>query len=750
MSSSAPRTLADQLRSWPEERLAQLLAARPDLTQPAPRDSAQLAARAVVRTSVLRALEELDRLDLTVLEAVAQVPALGPTSATEIEAQVHADPASVRGALERLRLRALVWGTDEHPRPTAVVAELLALPAGPAGADVPALLEEVDDEARRVLDHLAATGVDGVSENARRAVTREQARTPTERLLARRLLVPRDERHLTVPWSVRLALHGGRSTPDPVDRLPELALSERGATLVDRGAAGAAFEVVRRVELLLDHWGSHPPGALRAGGLGVREVKAAATFLHVDPATVTLLVEVAAAAGLLAVGSTDDLDAAWLPTDAFDAWLARPAAARWVELVRAWLALARVLPTDEQTVDARTGRPANALAPGLEQGWVSGLRRSVLTELLDTPPGSTLAPGTGVASLVERLRWRRPRRPQGQLRQVEPVLQQAAVLGVLGLDGLSAFGRALLEGADPAAVLAPLLPAPVDHLLLQADLTAVAPGPLEDDLARKVALLAETESRGGATVYRFTATSLRRGLDAGWSAAEVHAFLEQVSRTPVPQALSYLVDDVVRRFGTVRAGQAESFLRSDDETALAELVHHPQAGSLRLRRIAPTVLVSDVPLGTLLPRLRELGVAPVVEAPDGTVQVARPDVFRARTPRVELSGAMPSGREQARASARVAAVVTAVRSGDRAAAARPRRGPATKPADVVSLLREAIEAGSPVLIGYLDNHGTATERRVRPQRVEGGRLTAYDERSDDVRDFAIHRITTAAPTSVGG
>src|SRR5690606_14143075 len=123
----------------------------------------------------------------------------------------------------------------------------------------------------------------------------------------------------------------------------------------------------------------------------------------------------------------------------------------------------------------------------------SGLRRSVLTELLDTPPGSTLAPGTGVASLVERLRWRRPRRPQGQLRQVEPMLQQAAVLGVLGLDGLSAFARALLEGADPAAVLAPLLPAPVDHLLLQADLTAVAPGPLEDDLARKVALLAETE-----------------------------------------------------------------------------------------------------------------------------------------------------------------------------------------------------------------------------------------------------------------
>ena len=39
------------------------------------------------------------------------------------------------------------------------------------------------------------------------------------------------------------------------------------------------------------------------------------------------------------------------------------------------------------------------------------------------------------------------------------------------------------------------------------------------------------ESRGGATVYRFSASSVRRGLDAGWTAQEVHAFLDDVSRT---------------------------------------------------------------------------------------------------------------------------------------------------------------------------------------------------------------------------
>ena len=220
-------------------------------------------------------------------------------------------------------------------------------------------------------------------------------------------------------------------------------------------------------------------------------------------------------------------------------------------------------------------------------------------------------------------------------------------------------------------MLAPLLPDPVDHVLLQADLTAVAPGPLEQELARHLGTVADVESRGGATVYRFTEGSVRRAFDSGWSAAEVHDFVASASRTAVPQALTYLVDDVSRRFGTIRVGSAESFLRSDDEAALAELVHHPRAASLRLRRIAPTVVVSDVPVDVLLPRLRELGSAPVVEAADGTVRLVRRESLRSRTPRARPA---EDARSSARLSARVAATVTALRAGDRAAATRPAPG----------------------------------------------------------------------------
>ena len=520
--------------------------------------------------------------------------------------------------------------------------------------------------------------------------------------------------------------------------------SARKQALVDRAAAGAAFDAVRRIELLLDHWGLKPPGALRSGGLGIRDLRATATELQVDEPTTALLVELASAAGLLATAAGPDGNLLWIPTDAYDQWTAQPTADRWVALVRAWLESPR-LPGLVGSRDP-AGKVWNALAPELSGVHQVESRQMTLDELRQVPPGEVLATGTGVPSLVQRIEWLRPRRPRTRADQVAWAVDEATALGVAALGGAASYARDLLGGDEAAAVagLAALLPDPVDHILLQADLTAVAPGPLESQLARRLQLVADVESRGGATVYRFSPGSVRRALDTGWSAVEVHEFIASVSRTPVPQPLSYLVDDTARTFGTVRVGHAEAFLRADDEAALTELLHHPKAGPLGLRRLAPTVLVSSTPLDVLLPRLRDLGVAPVVEAADGTVHVARPDVLRARTPREHRGRAARS----ARAQAQVAHVVTAIRAGDRAATSRP-MAPAESlsPSGSMAALREAIDARATVLIGYVDNHGTTTERLVDPLTLEAGSLTAHDHRSDDLRSFAVHRITTVRPVT---
>ena len=96
-------------------------------------------------------------------------------------------------------------------------------------------------------------------------------------------------------------------------------------------------------------------------------------------------------------------------------------------------------------------------------------------------------------------------------------------------------------------------------------------------------------------------------------------------------------------------------------------------------------------------------------------------------------------------SAQVAQVVNAVRSGDRVAAERPAAPAATlTPSGSLTALREAVELSRTVLIGYVDNHGSTSERIVDPLKVEGGWLTAHDHRSDDVRTFAVHRITAVS------
>jgi hypothetical protein len=306
--------------------------------------------------------------------------------------------------------------------------------------------------------------------------------------------------------------------------------------------------------------------------------------------------------------------------------------------------------------------------------------------------------------------------------------------------------------AAAARVLAPLLPEPLDHVLLQADLTAVAPGPLRRPLAELLDMVADVESKGGATVYRFTPGSVRRALDSGQSAADLHAFLARYSRTPVPQPLTYLIDDVARRHGRLRVGAASAYVRCDDDATLDEILADKRAAGLGLRRLASTVLAARADPAALLEGLRGMGFAPAAESAGGDVLIARADARR--TPPRTAPEPVPDG-PPVPDDALLTAAVRAIRAGDLAATAPHRTeaagaaGTAGEPprsgaAETLATLQAAVLTGEAVWIGHVNADGAASQRVIAPVRVEGGFVTAYDHTADEVRTFALHRITGVA------
>jgi hypothetical protein len=666
--------------------LESILRARSDvLRHPAPTDLAMLADRLSAQASVNRALPELSKPALQVAEALL---ALGGTASREellalLGAADTPLAAAVDAAIAELAAMALAWPLHGRLRQVGGWGAITPDPLG-LGRSARKLYGRLTTEQ---LDLVGAHhGVDGLGQmgiDAAVAVLTDP--TAVQERLA--------EADAEVAAAVRkLASHGPRRSgvrfPEPgeqpgvghqlavqgwvvptewgIAEMPrEIALAVRGpeyhapfdahpprlATApVDPGqlraagehAALAALDAVRALVTLLGH---SPLTTVQGGGVGLRELRRAAKELGTDVTGVRLGLETAAAAGLVALaregeghptarrGYQPPVGVA-MPTETVDEWLATEPADAYARLLLAWWGLPMVpsLRVDE------SGRPAPALVRAYGHPEHVRMRSGALAALASLGEARGLV---DLDTLGELLAHRAPfdRDLPGDAARLHATLAEAELLGLLTSGALTPLGHELLAAArcdHPHTVLrralAGVLPAPTRTATFLPDLTALVTGVPAAPLMRLLDSTADPERRGIASVWRFTAASVRRALDTGHTADALLAALAGAADHPLPQPLEYLVRDVARQHGQVQVRAVATCVVVADAPLGAELAAQRGLAPLGLRPLADTVLVSDRPVAEVLEALRSAGYSPVEQDTTGATVITRAPVRRAPAP----------------------------------------------------------------------------------------------------------------------
>ena len=727
------RSFSDYLRSIDDAAFLSLFIARPDLVTPVPPDIASLAVRACSAPSLARAIDSLNQWQFQVLEAAGTL-----TEPFILKSLVSLTDKAASVALDHLISVGLIYPSDDGMRlPTQLRDVIGNEPAGLGPVSIAKLkLTELDNapsDAKKVLERLIwgpPRGSVGDIKNPGPGVTW---------LLERKFLVPLDQRTVILPREVAIYLRGGKTHRENLINPPVLAGTKRDERQINLAAIANISTVLRWVEELLNFWAEEPADALRAGGLGVRDLKVIANHLGVDESCTAFITELAYLTSLISVDADDRI----MPSNKFDIWLMQTPADRWQVLASAWLITSRV----SGLVGRAQAKNVAALGPELDRVNASRVRALTLSILSENQSIAPDAP-----SFIELMNWRAPVRRNSSLQEelAAWTLREAEWLGISGQGAISKYGVGFLNG-DDLNLINNDLPKTVDHILIQSDNTAIAPGPLEHEISQQLAIMAEIESRGGATVYRFSEATIRRALDHGKTGDEIKAFLIKTSKTPMPQPLEYLITDVAKKHGKLRVGNTSSFIRCEDSALIAQIMNDKKLEVLTLRRIAPEVIICDHDAADAMRILRESGYLPAAESSNG-LMLSGPRNNRAltkpRPPRVIGEIEVPS--EDLLNSA-----IRAIRTGEKSSHKQTRLRqvasealgalPRSTANETMDLVNRFIQEEKSLSIGYADNNGSVTHRIIDPIRVSAGALIARDHATGEVQSFRIPRITGVAP-----
>jgi hypothetical protein len=318
------------------------------------------------------------------------------------------------------------------------------------------------------------------------------------------------------------------------DRVQGKPVRERFPGSRTAGAVERALDTIRILGEVTSWAPGSAPHLLRRGGLPQKDLRAYAAAADAAPAAWATVLHTAWLLGLLGHDGTS-----WTPSPDLVEALDQPEDRLWADLVSTWW---RADHAPSLAGSPGTGTQLRAaLSADLRAPEAPAVRRDVLA-VLDTGLEATRE------SVVTALAWRHPRIPAARLEQiVDAIRAEAVTWGLVESWSLTALGSALLDGPDAAReALAAHMPAPVEDLLLGADLTVVVPGRPGPAL-RPLLEWTEVVSRGSGLTLRLTPGSLQRAQDAGHDPNDLRELLLARSRTGLPQALDYLLKERIER-----------------------------------------------------------------------------------------------------------------------------------------------------------------------------------------------------------
>ncbi len=484
----------------------------------------------------------------------------------------------------------------------------------------------------------------------------------------------------TNPLLVFLKSHGLVKYSPPSRGFAQVA----GARMADDGIAGIhAFECLTAITELIFELEHSELSDTGKQGLASSEAKRIAPLIGKDPDFVKSNFELARAAGLIT-----SVDSRWALTDRASWWLGAEPEERWSLLAKTWLELLGFIAADELA--------------------------------------SQLSSGAGLASTLRDCFPLERFEPESRLGHV---ITYSELIGLSVADEIASWAIPLVEGKLEKAskLISGSLPKPQSKIIVQSDLSIIAPGPLTPKDERELRVFVDMEQAGLASRYRLSALSVSFGLESGLTRAQLTSTLERLSAKPLPQPVEYLLAESEKRFGRVRVIEDNRtggcFVSATDEVLLTELATEVRLKPYALVRQDRNLLASKMSRDRVYVGLRNIGHIAIRTDKDGKLL---PPIRFVATASVE---AETGDWEQTVARLRENDRALSESSGDEA---------------TLQQILLAIKLKSKIQVSYLGQDGSEVTLTLEPNGVANGRVRGRDRKADIERTLPLANITSVS------